>query len=32
MGPGRVAQQRYNVPVLRELYDGDVRVLGPLGQ
>jgi phenylalanyl-tRNA synthetase alpha chain len=32
MGPGRVAQQRYNIPILRELYDGDVRVLGALGQ
>ena len=27
MGPGRIAQQRYDIPVLRELYDGDVRVL-----
>jgi phenylalanyl-tRNA synthetase alpha chain len=32
MGPGRIAQQRYDIPLLRELYDGDVRVLGALGQ
>jgi phenylalanyl-tRNA synthetase alpha chain len=32
MGPGRIAQQRYDIPFLRELYDGDVRVLGALGR
>jgi phenylalanyl-tRNA synthetase alpha chain len=32
MGPGRIAQQRYDIPVLRELYDGDVRVLAALGR
>jgi phenylalanyl-tRNA synthetase alpha chain len=32
MGPARIAQQRYDIPFLRELYDGDVRVLGALGQ
>jgi phenylalanyl-tRNA synthetase alpha chain len=32
MGPGRVAQQRYDIPDIRVLYDGDVRVLGALAR
>ena len=30
MGPARVAQQRYDIPDIRVLYDGDVRVLEAL--
>jgi phenylalanyl-tRNA synthetase alpha chain len=30
MGPARIAQQRHNIPDIRLLYDGDVRVLQPL--
>jgi phenylalanyl-tRNA synthetase alpha chain len=30
MGPARVAQQRYDIPDIRVLYDSDVRVLGAL--
>jgi len=32
MGPARIAQQRYDIPDIRVLYDGDVRVLGPLAE
>jgi phenylalanyl-tRNA synthetase alpha chain len=32
MGPARVAQQRYDIPDIRTLYDADVRVLGALAQ
>lgn len=32
MGPARIAMQRYAVPDIRLLYDGDVRVLGSLAQ
>ncbi len=32
MGPARVAQQRYDIPDIRELYDADVRVLGALAR
>ncbi len=32
MGPARVAQQRYDIPDIRVLYDSDVRVLGELAQ
>jgi len=30
MGPARVAQQRFDIPDIRVLYDADVRVLGAL--
>jgi phenylalanyl-tRNA synthetase alpha chain len=30
MGPARIAQQRYDIPDIRALYDGDVRVLARL--
>ncbi len=30
MGPARIAQQRYDIPDIRILYEGDVRALGPL--
>lgn len=32
MGPARVAQQRYDIPDIRELYESDVRVLGALSR
>lgn len=32
MGPGRIAQQRYDIPDIRELYDADVRVLAALAE
>ena len=32
MGPARVAQQRYDIPDIRELYESDVRVLGALAR
>lgn len=32
MGPARVAQQRYDIPDIRVLYDSDVRVLGRLAR
>ncbi len=32
MGPARVAQQRYDIPDIRELYDSDVRVLAALAR
>jgi phenylalanyl-tRNA synthetase alpha chain len=32
MGPARVAQQRYDIPDIRVLYDSDVRVLGELAR
>jgi phenylalanyl-tRNA synthetase alpha chain len=32
MGPARVAQQRYDIPDIRVLYDSDVRVLEALAQ
>jgi phenylalanyl-tRNA synthetase alpha chain len=30
MGPGRIAMQRFGIPDIRQLYEGDVRVLGAL--
>jgi phenylalanyl-tRNA synthetase alpha chain len=32
MGPARIAQQRYDIPDIRVLYDGDVRVLAQLAE
>jgi phenylalanyl-tRNA synthetase alpha chain len=32
MGPARMAQQRFDIPDIRELYDGDVRVLQELAR
>ncbi len=32
MGPARMAQQRFDIPDIRELYDGDVRVLQGLAR
>jgi phenylalanyl-tRNA synthetase alpha chain len=32
MGPARMAQQRFDIPDIRELYDGDIRVLERLAK
>jgi phenylalanyl-tRNA synthetase alpha chain len=32
MGPARVAQQRFDIPDIRVLYDADVRVLEALAR
>ena len=31
MGPARIAMQRYGIPDIRTLYQGDMRVLSQLG-